>query len=79
MIRDLAREHTSFTNIRTATKCKLHALSRAHITHDNTIKRISDLVKFYEKQIRSIENEFKKLVEADEETSSRIKKIETVK
>lgn len=79
MIRDLVREHTGIKKSLSAAKSQLHALNHAHSTNEGVVELKDRQISFYEDQIRAIEQETLKLVEADSGLCSKIKKTETIK
>jgi transposase len=79
MIRDLSREHTNLVNAQTRAKSQLHALNTAHNTYKEVLKLKGKEIKFYQKQIRLIEEEIVRLVESNPDLNKRVGKTETIK
>ena len=78
IIRDLSREHSRLKKDSTAAKSQLHALEHAHQSYKKVVKMKENMIAFYEKQIKTIENEMKRLIKLDKKLDLKIKNIETV-
>lgn len=78
MIRDLAREHTSLTQARTAAKSQLHALKYGHEIYDKVKEMKEQQISFYSKQIKEVTQEMRNLIAQDKKLTSRIKNLESI-
>lgn len=64
-LRELSRERQSLINMRTMAKNRLHALSSGYQPFKDSVSRLKQQVKFYDKQIGSIELEMDQLRDGD--------------
>ena len=79
LVRDLTREHTSLVGDRTRAKSQIHALERSFVSNSNVVDLKEKQVEFYNKQIKTIEEEIRRIVKQDKELYSKIQNIETIK
>ncbi len=74
----LTRERQNLVEMRTMVKNQLHAENHTAHPHGPTITRMTNHIKYMDKQISGIEKELKKRVKKDEEVSEKIKKVTTI-
>ena len=79
IIRDLAREHTSLQQAKTAIKNQKHALLIAHNIYQDVLDLKEQQLKFYELQIEKVEQLLKEMVDQNKEFSQRLEKLTTIK
>lgn len=78
-LRDLCRERLSMKQDIARLKCQLHALKHAHGIFKEVLDLKEEQILFFEKSITKTEALILKLVKADTEFYSRVKKLETIK
>ncbi len=72
------RERQNLVEMRTMVKNQLHAETHTAHPHRPTITRMTNHIKYMNKQIAGIEKELEKRVEKDEKVSNKIKKVTTI-
>ncbi len=79
IIRDLAREHTSLQQARIAIKNQKHALVIAHNIYQDVLDLKEQQLKFYDLQIKKVEQLLRGIVDQNKEFSQRLEKLSTIK
>jgi transposase len=77
-MKTLTRERQNLIEIRTMVKNQLHAENHTAHPHGLTITRMTNHIKYMDKQILGIEKELEKIVKKDEEVSEKIEKVTTI-
>ena len=78
-LRFLVREYMNLKKITTQVKNQLHAKAHAYKPLSQTIARLKQLEKTYEKQMKAIENQVLELIEQDEEMKKGIEYLDSIK
>lgn len=78
-LKELSREHNSAKEILTQLKNKLHAKEHSYKPNDESVKRLNQQIKFFNKQLLQIKQQIKDLVKSDDDLNDRINKIMTIK
>lgn len=78
-LRDLSREHTTLTELKTVVKNRLHAALYSHDKEKKVIDRLQAQIKFYEQQLAEIEDDIKSIIREDEGLKEKIGKVATIK
>lgn len=78
-LRDLSREHTDITNLKTVVQNRLHAAKHAHGKEIKTINRYYDQIKFYENQLKDIETDIKSVLKKDKKLSAKLNNVVSIK
>jgi transposase len=78
-IKRLCRERAELMDERVAFKNRLHAKSHAHEPMAESLKRAKTAIKFLSNQIKEIEKEIKKTVNADPDIKQRMDKVCSIK
>lgn len=77
-LKTLTRERQNLVEMRTMLKNQLHAENHTAHPHGPTITRITNHIKYINKQISGIKKNIEKRVKKDEEVSEKIKKVTTI-
>jgi len=77
-LKTLTRERQNLIEMRTMLKNQLHAENHTAHPHNPTITRMTNHIKYINKQIAGIEKELEKRVKKEEEVSAKIKKVTTI-
>jgi transposase len=77
-IKALTREYHSKKDMAAQVKNQLHAKEYSHIPLKESLKRSQSILSVFEKQLREIEKEIKKLVKQDDDLNDRINKIDKI-
>lgn len=77
-IRDLGRELLSLKKDMNRAKNQLHAIKYSHKKAEVVKKLKKDQIKLYEKNIKFINEELKKIVKADKNLEAKIKQLQTI-
>lgn len=78
-LKELSRELSALKNMRTAARNQSHAKNKAHEINNSSIKRIKDLIKFLNKQIKKSERDIETTVKSNPKLKERIDKITVLK
>lgn len=74
-LKHLTREREVFVKERTIAKNRLHALLHSAKPYKKSIRRLKGLIKYFDRQIKSIEVDIKELVAGNEWLSKKVEKI----
>jgi len=77
-LKTLTRERQNLVEMRTMVKNQLHAEKHTAHPHKQTITRMTNHIKYMNKQISGIEKELEKEVEKDKKVSAKIEKVTTI-
>lgn len=78
-LKELSRELSALKEMRTSAKNQNHARNKAHEINNSSIKRIKDLIKFLNKQIKKSEKDIETSVKSNPELKDKIDKITVLK
>lgn len=78
-LRALTRESESLNHVKIMFNNQLHALKHCRIESKSTIKRLQQLVKQIDKQLKDIKKEIKQKVDKDPILKAKIEKLTTIK
>lgn len=79
VLKDLSREHTAITKMKSMVKNRLHAASYARKKDEKTIERLKSQIELFEEQLVEIKKQIEKTVKEDKKLADKIKKIEKIK
>lgn len=77
-LRTLTREYQNLQGLLTRAQNQLHAKTHAHHTPKETVKRIKEQIRFYQKQLDGIEADLHRLVDQDTDLKNRIENIDSI-
>ena len=78
-LKELAREYQNIKQATTAIKNQLHAKEYSHSPVIETVKRLKEQLKLYNKQLKQIKTQIEKLINQDDDLNSKIKNIQSIK
>jgi transposase len=78
-LRDLSREHTALTDMKTVSENRLHAALYSHDKTKNVIARLQAQIEFCDQQLGEIGNEITAVIKEDEQLNEKIGKVKTIK
>lgn len=77
-IKSLTRERSTFIQLRTQLKNNLHALKHSNAPNEATLKRINSMIKEFDKNIESIENEIITAIKENDELNIKISYLTSI-
>lgn len=78
-LKELSRELSGLKEMRTVAKNQNHAKDKAHETNNSSIKRIKELIKYLNKQIKKVEKELLSTVKGNPELKEFIEDVTILK
>jgi transposase len=78
-LKELSRELSGLKEMRTVAKNQSHAKDKAHETNNSSIKRIKELIKYLNKQIKKVEKELLSAVKGNPELKAFIEDVTILK
>ena len=78
-LKELSRELSALKDMRTVAKNQSHAKNKAHETNNSSIKRIKELIRYLNKQIKKVEKELVTAVKGNPELKAFIEDVTILK
>ena len=78
-LRDLSREHTTLSEMKTMAQNRLHAVMHSHEKDENVKERLHIQIEFYGQQLAEVDKDIIITIKEDKKLAAKIEKVKTIK